>query len=67
MVCFGEFFFEFVLIVREILIDDVLIFEKVFGGVFVNVVFGIVKFWRNVVFVDKVLLNYLIDYDIMEL
>lgn len=67
MVCFGEFFLEFVPTVREISIDDALIFEKAPGGAPANVAFGIAKLWRNAAFVDKVLLNYPTDYDTMEL
>lgn len=53
MVCFGEFFLEFVPTVREISIDDALIFEKAPGGAPANVAFGIAKLWRNAAFVDK--------------
>lgn len=61
MVCFGELFIDFVFIVGGFLLVDVLVFKKVFGGVFVNVVVGIVRFGGNVVFVGKVLLNCFIN------
>lgn len=54
VVCFGEFFIDFVFMVGGVLFVDVLVFKKVLGGVFVNVVCGIVKFGGNFVFVGKV-------------
>lgn len=54
IVFFGEFFIDFVLIVVGVLLVDVLVFKKVFGGVFVNVVVGVSRFGGCLVFIGKV-------------
>lgn len=54
IVVYGEFLIDFVLIVVGVFLVEVLVFKKVFGGVFVNVVVCVSWFGGNVVFIGKV-------------
>lgn len=54
IVMFGEFLVDFVFIVVGFFFFDVLVFKKVFGGVFVNVVVGVCRLGGIVVFIGKV-------------